>query len=163
MLRINCRQLAAVAIALCMLVTAGAAAAYFTTYVSAKGGHVLQLGSEVQIDEKIEGMDKIVSMKNTGDTDAYVRIKLLYSSVTNDVDVQLNENWTAGSDGYYYYKKVVEPGSVTEDIRSAVTVKEKPNELFMQEEFDVVVIAECTQYIYEGENTPDYQGWKEAI
>lgn len=92
-----------------------------------------------------------VQIKNTGDTDAYIRVtvvvnwmsadgtKVWATKPVEDTDYSINwafddtENptaWDPGSDGYYYYKNSVVPnGGVTEIlINEAKVLKEAPQE-----------------------------------
>ena len=78
----------------------------------------------IDIDEKIEnGVKTDVQVKNTGNTDAFIRAKIVVTwkdatgnvSATNpelgaDYTMTLNENdWFRGSDGFYYCKTSVAP------------------------------------------------------
>ena len=92
-----------------------------------------------------------VQIKNTGDTDAYIRVAVVVNWTNADgtkvwatkpvegTDYSINwafndkENptaWDPGSDGYYYYKNSVAPnGGVTEIlINEAKVLKEAPQE-----------------------------------
>ena len=59
---------------------AGQAMAYFTTYVTAAGGHPVTLGYETQIEEEVENMTKHIVIANTGESDCYVRVKVFSGS-----------------------------------------------------------------------------------
>lgn len=69
-----------------------------------------------------------VQIKNTGDTDAYIRVKVVVNwtnaegtriwatkpveNVDYEIAYNLSDNgWVKGSDGFYYYSKVVSPTS----------------------------------------------------
>ena len=58
--------LGAAAIVMAGSLTAQSAMAYFTTYVKAKGGYEITLGSETEIEEKIKDMTKEITISNTG-------------------------------------------------------------------------------------------------
>ena len=159
-------RLAAIALALILLVSVGATAAYFTSVVSAKGGHELVLGEEAWIEEEVADNQKTISIKNVGGTEAglvnsrlYVRVKLLYSDFNNDVTISLGNDWALESDGYYYYKKVLKPGESTSNIVAKIDVTGEGAKA-IADQFDVIVVNESTQYIYEGPNDPSYKGWK---
>ena len=152
-------RLAVIALALTLVVSVGAAAAFFTTYVRAEGGHELLLGDETYIEEEVNGMEKTISIANKGDTNVYVRVKLLYSDYNNEVKIDLGSDWKLEGDGYYYYNKILKPGESTSNIVAEISVKgdKKP-----MDQFDVIVVNECTQYIWDDEgmgNTPAYPGW----
>ena len=85
-----------------------------------------------EVDESFNGTTKSnVSISNTGDTEAYIRaaIVVTWKSAENgdvygampvlgtDYTMERNlSNWIEGSDGYYYYKKAVQPGDKTEEL-----------------------------------------------
>lgn len=77
--------------------------------------------------EKVEdGVKKAVAVKNTGNIPAYIRVAVVANTVdengkiTGAADLPngwLNTtNWTAGTDGFYYYKGAVQPDTQTEDL-----------------------------------------------
>ena len=72
--------LGAAAIVMAGSLTAQSAMAYFTTYVKAKGGYEITLGSETEIEEKVKDMTKEITISNTGKTDCYVRVKVFCGS-----------------------------------------------------------------------------------
>ena len=65
-------------------------------------------------------------VKNTGNVPAYIRVAVVANTVDGDnitgmadlsqVDWLNEANWTEGNDGFYYYKGVVQPGDVTENL-----------------------------------------------
>lgn len=71
-----------------------------------------------------------VQIKNTGNTDAYIRatIVISFQNATGDVHSKQpvqgtdyfidfgTSDWTVGSDGYYYYGPVVSSGSTTTNL-----------------------------------------------
>lgn len=80
------------------------------------------------INENFDGTTKSdVTVTNTGNTPAYIRAACIVNWVDAQGNIAANvpadytyslsipgAGWTAGSDGYYYYNGVVEPGSKTE-------------------------------------------------
>lgn len=69
-----------------------------------------------------------VMIKNTGDTDAYIRVAVVVTWKNKDgtkvwaqtpvatdytVNYDLTNGWEKGSDGYYYYKAAVNPNALT--------------------------------------------------
>lgn len=151
--------LAAAALALVATLGIGSAMAYFTTYVLADGGVELSMGSSVTIPE--EEMDlhfKIVTIKNTGDIDCYVRVTAFVNEENGDlVFSDESGKWTPGADGFYYYSDIVKPGETTEKIKIAV------NGLLVEpeagEEFNVIVVEECTPVRFD-ENGKAYADWE---
>jgi len=76
----------------------------------------------------IESTKERVQIKNTGDTDAYIRVAVMVNWMSKDgtrawaekpvedtdYTIEWNINgWTREEDGYYYYNSVVSPGGLT--------------------------------------------------
>lgn len=70
---------------------------------------------------------KNVKIKNTGDTDAYIRVAVVVNWVSADGSMVWaakpmfsvptdKSSWTVGTDGYYYYTQPVAPGDTTSDL-----------------------------------------------
>lgn len=69
--------LAAAALALTAGISVNSAMAYFTTYTTAAGDVTISLGSTVTIpEEKVSDWTKHIVIKNTGDYECYVRVKV---------------------------------------------------------------------------------------
>ena len=101
-----------------------------------------------------------VRVKNTGTTDAYIRA----TYVVNWVDAQgniassdpagykytltanLNNSWTKGSDGYFYYTSPIAPGDSTQGslLTCTVTYPESP-----EYTLSVEILAEAIQSVPE--------------
>lgn len=132
------RITAGAAIILILALAAFGTLSYFT--YTGEAENVITTGSiEIQINEKTpdgedypedgvtvmpgDTVDKILTIENTGESAAYVRVKVTVSvsdetltaddCVTLDIDT---ENWTYQEDGYYYYNTVLEPGESTEPL-----------------------------------------------
>lgn len=82
-----------------------------------------------EIKETFSGSEKKdVKVKNTGDTDAYIRAALVFTWVDEDGNIApvpvvngdytltLGADWNEGADGYYYYNKSVAPGAQTTNL-----------------------------------------------
>lgn len=70
---------------------------------------------------------KAVQIKNTGDTDAYIRVAVVVNWASEDgskiwaqkpvvgrdytINYDLSNGWIDGGDGFFYYSKAVSPGS----------------------------------------------------
>lgn len=82
-----------------------------------------------------------ITIKNTGNTSAYLRAKILVVWESDNGVVGANmpvagtdytltvgsTNWLLGSDGYYYYRSSVAPDSASETLISATTLlSERP-------------------------------------
>ncbi len=155
----------AIALGMISAVSAGSAAAYFTTYATARGGHVIRLGGRSQIREEFSQWTKHVSLENTGEKEAYVRVKAFAGSGYGLV-YSGSENWSAGEDGYWYYGEILPVGAATEilDIRIELPVitDEAGNSVAYTEDFNVVVIQECTAVRYGEDGTP-YADWDAVL
>ena len=145
--------LTAAALTLTAGLSVGSAMAYFTTYVTAQGGQELSLGfTEVIPDEEVSDWTKHIKIENTGDYDCFVRVKA-FAPVELTYNAP-NGGWTAGDKGYWYYDKVLPAGKKTEtELNIKYTfpsVNDKP------EEFNIVVIQECTPVLYDENGNPVY-------
>ncbi len=155
----------AVALGMICAVSAGSAAAYFTTYATARGGHTIHLGNRSQIREEFSQWTKHVSLKNTGEKEAYVRVKAFAGSEYG-LTYSGGGSWSAGEDGYWYYGEILPAGGETEilDIRIELPVitDEAGNSVAYTEDFNVVVIQECTAVRYKEDGTP-YADWDAVL
>ena len=50
---------------------------------------------------------------------------LLPTEIGKDIVFDINNDWIEGGDGYYYYKKILEPTESTENVFSSVTLTNK--------------------------------------
>ena len=79
-----------------------------------------------------------VQIKNTGDTDAYIRVALVinwangsrvWAQAPASSDYTLtfkdNNNWIEGSDGFYYYQNPVAPGALSDILLKEVTANQQ--------------------------------------
>lgn len=153
---------AAAALVLIGGVNVRGAMAYFTTYVTAKGGHPITLGTQTSVKEEVEDMTKHIVISNTGESECYVRVKVFSGSqYTINFSGVVDENnvpyWTLNEDGYWYYKDILPVGEETEELLAKIEV---PAEL--KESFDIVVIQECTPVLYDEAGNP-YADWNRQI
>lgn len=152
--------LAAAAVALTGTLAVGSAYAYFTTYSEAKGNVVFQMGeTRTEPDEKVIEGKKIVSIKNTGDYDCYVRIR---AYAGNNYNLTYEDGgsgkWYDGKDGYWYYKDILTVGSTPSETVLVNIPKELLEDITDEKDLNVIVIQECTpvQYDDDGEPYPDW-------
>ena len=90
--------LTAAALALTGAVSVGSALAYFTTYTTASGGVQMDMGfTDTTIDEEIEGGTKVITIRNTGDYDCYVRVQIFADSVIDYDALMANTDGTGWS------------------------------------------------------------------
>ena len=113
---------------------------------------------------------KIAEIKNTGASDAWVRVKVeknikLQGEGTPDtglVELKLNTaDWTE-KDGYYYYTKALMPGEVTVPVFTAVTFNAAMGNEYQSATATVDVSAQAVQTANNGDTVMDAKGWPNA-
>ena len=81
----------------------------------------------IEIEEDIkDNVKKSITIKNTGNIDAYIRVAVVANKVDKDGNItvgtapelKLGADWQKLEDGYYYYKGVVAPKASTESLGS---------------------------------------------
>ena len=159
--------MSAAALGMTAALTIESSLAYFTTYVSAGGGGVVNLGSSTVIDEDVEEMTKLITISNPSDrSDCFVRVKV-FSGTEVTAAVSGDSRWRRGKDDYWYYTPVLPAGESTTVLNAKINVTEG----FDKDNFNVVVIQECTPVVYDedGNEPADWntviggeENWKEA-
>lgn len=151
--------MAVATLALTGTLAVGSAMAYFTTYTTAGGGVTMNMGfTETVPDEKVDENGKHVTIKNTGNYDCFVRVKAF-------APVELTYNapdggWSAGKDDYWYYDEILPAGQTTgSELNITYTF---PSGDDKPEEFNIVVIQECTPVLYDEDGNP-YADWNHVI
>ena len=148
--------LAAAALTLTAGISVGSAMAYFTTYATASGGAVISLGSTTIVpEEEVVGMEKRISVKNTGDYECFVRVKVFAGDKYQPGLVFIPDQagtLSQGEDGYYYCSQVIPAGGVSETFRVKIDTMDS------EDDFNVIVIQECTAVLYD-ENGNPYADW----
>lgn len=151
--------LTAVALLAVISISVGSAMAYFSTYVVSKGSKEIFLDfSETEINESIEPGLKKITVKNVGETECFVRVRVVVGGEHDkkwEVDLKNSPDWKSGNDGYYYYfvgneEKILVPDEITSEFK--IAIKD------FKEEFNVVVIQENTPALYD-ENGAAYSDW----
>ncbi len=162
------RQLLTALLALCLALTAAipGALAYFTTNAQAQGGRTLRFGSNTEITEEFGEWQKRATIAAQPYTEpSFVRARAFSAYA---LSYNGGANWTAGSDGWYYYSTPVanlgegveQPAgtvAATEPLLISITVPglsngEEP------EDFDVTVVYETVpaQYSEDGALVPNW-------
>ena len=100
--------------------TVGSAYAYFTTYSTAKGGYIIHMGNETEIEEKALGSKKDITIRNKSESDypVFVRVKVFAGSEITVTPVFSNEYWekkTENGQDVYYFLNTLEPGKTTNE------------------------------------------------
>jgi len=92
----------------------------------------------------MENIKTDVKIKNTGDTDAYIRVAILVNWATDDgtrvwaqkpqrnIDytmepTELANGWFDGNDGFYYYQNAIAPGELTGILVKEAKLKDGAN------------------------------------
>ena len=117
---------ALIALILIICLAVGGTVAFIVTQTQAVKNTFTPSDVTVDIQEDFDGsVKKNVNVKNTGDTDAYIRVKLVSNIQDNDGNVlraaplgviSLGNDWIDGGDGCYYYKNVVKVGQSTSNL-----------------------------------------------
>ena len=180
--------LAVLALVMALGLGIGSAMAYFTTYVTAKGGMPIRLGDKTSIEEpKVENRIKHLVVKNNGANAVYVRarayapagLKIQYDNVDKE-----NGPWVYNEkDGYCYYIKIL-PGKDPDvqyeskekeekaaekegRVTSELLVKfEEPEDAKEGDDFNVVVVYESTPVLYDEKGDPypyDKADWNQIL
>lgn len=168
--------LSAAALVLAGGISIQSASAYFTTYVTAKGGYQLEFGETTEIEENVSQMTKHIVIQNTGDEtgdqDVYVRVKVFNGSMFNltysDGEASTmgdqagsvgDGTWSLGDDGYYYYSKILKPKELTSVLDAKIT--DIPEDY--KESFSIIVIQECTPVTYNADGTAKEADWSATV
>lgn len=115
-------------------------------------------------------ISKIVQVRNIGGNPAYVRIQVEKTIELDDAPGQVpdldlitfdlnTEKWELGTDGYYYYKNVLQPGEVTESLFTVVTFDSDMDNMYQKSSATVDVTAYAVQSDNNGATVFDAQGW----
>ena len=196
------KKLAVISVlALCFAIAAGSTLAYFTDSKTAhnvitSGGVGITVvettknpdGTEVEFPKDgITGVmpgtavSKIVSVKNTGESEAWIRVKVdtsikdaenepLSSSITlsDGTSVDLvsftvdNEKWTYNEkDGCYYYADPVAAGESTAVLFSEVNFAPEMPNAYQNSTTIINVSAQAVQTANNGKTVMDAAGWPE--
>lgn len=177
------------AVLVCIAIAAAGTLAYFTSSTTAHNvitsGKIdielvektIEDGVEVDFPEDgISGVmpgtsvDKIVTVKNTGTSDAWIRVALEATIVSASgeplsVDVMtygIESGWVLGNDGYYYYTDSVAPGASTSTLIEEVHFAPKMGNEYQNCTANLVVTAQAVQVTHNGETVMEAVGWPES-
>ena len=137
----------------------GIALAYFSDYEEASGGATLKLGGETEMTEGEDSTDKHIVIENTGDTNMITRVKIFdneFMTVTLENAADWKESSIEGGK-CYCYTKILHPGEKTSAIDAKLKVEWKGEE--PDYDFDVTVIHESAQAVYNGKTLATPDGW----
>lgn len=102
---------------------------------------------KTEVKEELHDLDKTITVKNTGEVPALVRVQLIYPDPNYmagkvSINVEAGEGWVKGKDNWYYYLEPIQPGETTPtEIKVTVEVGDKDN----MRPFDIVVIQQCAK------------------
>lgn len=159
------RKIRIVAAVLFLFLSASGIYAYFSDTESKQ--NTLSIGADTtEIAEEFDPPEEIApgtvfvkkpSVKNTGSVPCYVRVLCEFSdSMYEDLfSLDFNtDDWTGKQDdGYYYYKRILNPGSTTEPLFTTVTYSGGQD---FDSEFEIIVCEESVQ-------SENYSNYKDAF
>ncbi|MBQ6439998.1 MAG: hypothetical protein IJJ06_07625 [Mogibacterium sp.] len=128
-----------VAIALVLSMTVGLTMAYFSDSTAAEGGIPVTLGGQTTIIEQQNDDNKVIQIKNTGETDVLVRVAVYGPTAIS----YTGEGWTDGGDGYYYYDSILPAGKTSSKLTAKWDIPED-----LGDDYSVVVVQESDQVVY---------------
>ena len=168
-------------LAICVAMLAGGTLAFFTS--EDKAHNVITTGGvEITLQEWADEakttpfkdltgvmpnttVTKIAEIRNTGASDAWVRVKVLQGDGTPDtglVELKLNTiDWTE-KDGYYYYNKFLKPGEITAPVFTSVSFAADMGDEYQDATAAVDVFAQAVQTANNGDTVMTAQGWPQA-
>ena len=178
--------LLAAAVVICLTIAVSGTLAYFTFEDTAhnvitSGGVSIEVvektkgEGETEVDFPKEGItgvmpgtevSKIVSVRNTGNSEAWVRVKVnatIKSAEDKDLpsDVMtytVSGDWTKEGD-YYYYKEKVPAGESTSILFDTVKFDPEMGNEYQNCRANIVISAQAVQTANNGTTVMDAQGW----
>ena len=176
--------MAALALIVIALLAGGTTALFTTSSTSnsvvTAGDIALELHDRMDTPEGIvdfpeNGMDimpgdvvsKIATVENTGNHPLFARVQISKSSsdqalpVDRGLSMTLNTTqWIAGSDGFYYYHRALEPGEETEPLFDKVTIDPQVvDNAFLGHEMRITLTAHAVQSENNGSDPCNAVGW----
>lgn len=161
-------------IMLALLLVAGGTLAWFTASADPVNNNFTAGTLKIELIDEFEGADnvnpgdcydKIVYVKNNGTKKAMVRIKAKFLVEGNEVTfadlggvigIDLLNGWVHHN-GYYYYPKVVEPGTSTKNAIEEVCFSCEMGNEYQGKTFAIVIEADAIQAT---NGAPTDAGWK---
>ena len=117
-------------------------------------------------------VSKIVTVKNTGDQPAFIRIKLakniiLAEDKTDETDLSLItcdlnlKDWTE-KDGWYYYNAALPAGEETIPLFTKVKFADHMSNMYQNSKAEIKIDAKAVQSANNGDSAIDAAGWPET-
>lgn len=143
--------------------TVKSAMAYFTTYASAKGSMQMHMGfTETVPREEVDSKGKHITVENVGDYDCFVRVRAFAPTEITLTYQAEDSGWTDGGDGFWYYDQILSAGKSTDTALNVSYTFPKTEDEDSPEEFNIVVIQECTPVLYKADGMA-YADWTNTI
>ena len=174
-------------VAACCALVASGTLAYFNAEEKAhnvitSGGVEIALSEWADMDktqpfEDVDGVMpgasviKVVEVKNTGETSAWIRIgvskavDLATGEQGDEALVSMNfntEHWAQGEDGCWYYNQVLAAGQLTEPLFTAVSFAVDMGNEYQDSKAIVDVTAQAVQSDNNSDSALTATGWPEA-
>ncbi len=150
----------AVALVVSMGAAAGTAWAYYTDTNRASGMIAFNYpnppSTEIEEEKDEDNLSKIISVKNTGEVDAMVRVKIFVPTIDGvtvgifpvaddgETAIETGSGWTqsveGNKEGWWYYTSPIVPGAFTSKLKVDVSIDESKD----VPAFDIVVVQQCT-------------------
>ena len=137
---------------------AGTAWAYYTDTTKPAG--MIQFKYDpnpptTEVEETSDGTNKRISVKNTGEVDAMVRVKVFDPQISGvELSFEAAEGWTQAvndnGEGWWYYTQPIAPDASTSELKAVVTV-----DASVDHGFDVIVVQQCASAKLFGTVTKD--------
>lgn len=137
---------------------AGTAWAYYTDTTKAAG--MIQFKYDpnpptTEVQETPDGTNKVISVQNTGEVDAMVRVKVFDPEISGvKLSFEAAPGWTQAvndnGEKWWYYTQPIAPDDSTPELKAVVTV-----DAAVDHGFDVIVVQQCTSAKLFGTVTED--------
>ncbi len=181
--------IAAAAVLVCIAVGVQSTIAYFTatdtaTNVITTGNIKIKLHEQHQTDDGLQpftdvigvvpgdNVSKIVTVENTGNNPAWVRISIdkaltLAEGVEGEVDLTLisfdiGEDWVE-RDGWYYYTEALDKGQTTSPLFNNVIFNDDMGNMYQDSTATVTVLVHATQTAHNGTSVWEAVGWPKIV
>lgn len=162
------KRIAIVACCIALLISLSFGATYAYLITRDEAVNIFTVGETViEIEEEFDpppelkpGVEftKKPHVKNTGNLPCFVRMRADFS-ISDAEDfcepLIINNKWVYNAtDGYYYYKDLVQPGESTTDLFTKVKIRDDVLQTELKE-FDLLIYAEAKQHSDHDNNCPN--------
>lgn len=120
-------------------------------------GPALGLFYDCEIIEQLSGLDKHITVINSGDRDEFARLKVFApQEILDNMDIASDSGkWEyKADDGYVYYKDILAPGEETEPLIIDVNIPEG-----YTQDFNIIVVIEVVPALNNDDGTL-YADWE---